>query len=660
MFTKTPNRATIRRARRSLLLGAVVLAILIIPSANATLGALDPTFGTGGKVTTKLGFNDYANDIIRQPDGKLVVAGSAGVGATLGDFALARYNENGSLDTSFNGTGEVTTAIGPSWDTANGLVRQPDGKLVAAGYTNNGSKIDFAVARYNANGSLDTNFNGTGKVTTAFGADDDHGLALALQPDGKVVVVGRTSNGSNTDFALARYNPDGSLDTGFNGTGKVTTAIGSADDSANAVAVQPDGKIVVAGDSRTGGGNLVVALARYNPNGSLDTGFNGTGKVTTPIGTTAAAHALVLQQNDKVVVAGVGTASTIAFGLVRYNANGSLDSSFGSGGTVVTPIGSSQDVADDLVLQPDGKLAVAGYSYVGSRRVFALARYNSDGSLDTGFNGTGKLTTAVGSDDEATAVELQPDGKLVAAGFGSNGSQSVFEVVRYSGSGLTVTKTGSGFGTVTSSPGGISCGPTCSAPFGIVPVTLTATAAPGSSFVGWSGACSGAGTCSVAMGSDRAVTATFESDKALTLTKAGNGLGVVTSNPAGISCGAACVHTFRHGTALTLTAAATPRSVFKGWSGACTGTATCAVTMSAAQSVTATFAARCIVPKEKGKTLRKAKRALVKAHCKVGKVKKAFSAKVKKGRVIAQSAKAGKTLAPGAKVRLTVSKGKKH
>jgi hypothetical protein len=162
------------------------------------------------------------------------------------------------------------------------------------------------------------------------------------------------------------------------------------------------------------------------------------------------------------------------------------------------------------------------------------------------------------------------------------------------------------------------------------------------------------------MGSDRAALARFESDKTLALTKAGNGAGAVTSNPVGISCGSACAHTFRYGTVLTLGAAATPRSVFKGWSGACSGTAPCIVTMSAARSVTATFAARCIVPKEKGKTFRTAKQALVKAHCKVGKVKKAFSAKVKKGRVLAQSAKPGKKLAPGAKVKLTVSKGKKH
>ena len=146
------------------------------------------------------------------------------------------------------------------------------------------------------------------------------------------------------DFALARYNPNGSLDTSFNGTGKVTTPIGAADDSANAIAVRPDGKLVLAGDSRIGG-SLVVALARYNPNGSLDTSFNGTGKVTTAIGSTSAAHELALQPDGKVVVTGVGTNGTIRFALARYNINGSLDTTFGSGGKVTTPIGSTEDLS---------------------------------------------------------------------------------------------------------------------------------------------------------------------------------------------------------------------------------------------------------------------------------------------------------------------------
>src|SRR5262245_46840339 len=159
------SKSDARAASRHLLVAACVLAVLFIPAAQGTpgAGALDPGFGTGGKVTTALGsLNDYAYGLTLQPDGKIVAAGTSINGVTLGDFALARYSPNGTLDPSFNGTGKVTTAIGPSWDVAWALARQPDGKLVAAGGSNNGSNFDFALARYNPNGSLDTTFNGTG------------------------------------------------------------------------------------------------------------------------------------------------------------------------------------------------------------------------------------------------------------------------------------------------------------------------------------------------------------------------------------------------------------------------------------------------------------------------------------------------------------------
>jgi uncharacterized delta-60 repeat protein len=724
-------------------LGAFVLAVLLIPSALATPGTLDPSFGTGGKVTTSIGggYDDYGYALARQPDGKLVVAGTSGTAATAQDFGLARYNPNGTLDTSFNGTGKVTTAIGPVGDYATALKLRSDGKLVAAGCSYNGLNNDFAVARYNPNGSLDTSFNGTGKITTAIGSGNECVSALALQPDGKIVAVGRSFNGSNEDFALARYNPDGSLDSSFNGTGKVTTAIGSDDDQAFGLALQPDGKLVAAGLSRNGS-NTVFAFARYNPNGSLDTSFNGTGKVTTAIGGYASVNALALQPDGKLLAAGTGdNGSQFVFALARYNPNGSLDTSFNGTGKVTTPIGSVQDDAIALARQSDGKLVAAGYSTNGSQHDFALARYNPNGSLDTSFNGTGKVTTAIGSgQDEAYALALQPDGKLVAAGSSWNGSKYDFALARYRvDSTLRVAKTGSGSGSITSSPSGINCGSTCSAPFAVVPVTLTATASAGSSFLGWSGACSGTGKCSLTMSADRAATARFETNKTLTLsktgsgagtvasspagiscgstcarafrhgtavtltataaagssflgwsgacsgtgsctltmsagraatarfetnktlalTKAGRGAGTVTSSPAGISCGSTCAHVFRHGTAVTLTAAASTRSRFAGWSGACSGTGSCTLTMSASRSVTATFKPLCVVPKLKGKTLRAAKKAIRRAHCSVGKVTREFSAKVKNGRVISQKPKPGKKLAAGSKVRLKVSKGKK-
>ena len=171
---------------------------------------------------------------------------------------------SGSLDTTFNTTGKVTTAIGAINDSALAVAIQSDGKIVAAGYSYNGANYDFALVRYNTDGSLDTTFNTTGKVTTAIGASNDSAYVIAIQSDGKIVAAGYSDNGANYDFALVRYNTDGSLDTTFNTTGKVTTAIGASNDYAYAVAIQSDGKIVAAGYSYNGA-NDDFALVRYLP-----------------------------------------------------------------------------------------------------------------------------------------------------------------------------------------------------------------------------------------------------------------------------------------------------------------------------------------------------------------------------------------------------------
>ena len=565
-------------AGRRLLVAACLCAILLIPAAQATPGALDPSFGAGGKVTTAVAPTEsVALALARQPDGKLVAAGYGTTGYNE-DFALARYNADGSLDTSFGQGGKVLTEIGSDDNVALALALQPDGKLVAAGDSYNGSDRDFTLARYNADGSLDTSFGQGGKVLTDIGSHNDLLYALALQPDGKLVAAGYSSNGSDDDFALVRYNPNGTLDTTFGTGGKVTTWIGSGDDMFHALVLQPDGKIVAAGNN-VQGSQSVIALVRFNPNGTLDSTFGYFGKVGTAIGSFSDAEALALQPDGKLVVAGLGnTGSQQGFALVRYNADGSLDTSFGSGGKVTTAIG-SLDAAEAIVVQPDGKLVAAGRARTGSGAVFALARYETNGSLDASFGSGGKLTAAMASDDRANALVLQPDGKLVAAGMSWDGSAARFGLVRFLGSTLTVAKAGNGAGTVASSAGEINCGPTCSAPVAAAPVTLTATASPRSKFTGWSGACSGLGACTV--------------------------------------------------------------------------------NMSESRSVVATFTALCVVPKLKGKKLVSAKSALKKAHCSTGKVKRVFSARVKKGRVIASKAKAGQKLAPGAKVKLTVSKGKK-
>lgn len=229
---------------------------------------------------------------------------------------------------------------------------------------------------------------------------------------------------------------------------------------------------------------------------------------------------------------------------------------------------------------------------------------------------------------------------------------------------LTVALAGSGSGTVTSSPAGIDCGSTCSHAFASgTQVTLTATAESGSFFGGWSGGgCSGIDSCVVTMSAAESVTATFvlvpPNDYPLSVSKAGSGSGTVTSSPAGIDCGSACAAVFPSGTEVTLTATAASNSTFAGWSGVgCSGTGSCAVTMSAAESVTATFEEVCVVPQVTGEALRAAERAVTAGNCRIGKITRVFSAQVKKGRVISQKPKPHKRLESGAEVALVVSKG---
>jgi uncharacterized delta-60 repeat protein len=252
-----------------------------------TNGSLDTaTFGGGtGKVKTPVGpGDDYANAILVQADGKIVIVG-ASVTATDYDFSLVRYNANGTLDGTFGAGGKVVTDLRGGLDWAAAAVLQPDGKFVVAGGSSNGSNTDFAVVRYNSNGTLDTSFGTGGMTFTPIGPGDDDAGALALQPDGKIVLAGSASNGTDNDFALVRYNSDGTIDTSFGFSGKVTTPIGGGDDIARAVVLQPDGRIVAAGESyNTANQDSDFAMVRYNPDGSLD---YGCGQVSYSVGTNA-------------------------------------------------------------------------------------------------------------------------------------------------------------------------------------------------------------------------------------------------------------------------------------------------------------------------------------------------------------------------------------
>jgi uncharacterized delta-60 repeat protein len=428
-----------------------LIQVLSLALASAqTYTALDTTFGTGGEATTAAGVGDsiiYASQVMA--DGRIIVAGISTNGGNT-DFALARYTVGGILDTTFNGNGgnPVITDFNGGNDQANSLVLQIDGKIVVAGFTATipvapaSPVYSFAVARYNTDGSLDTTFGTGGQVDADAGAAN----SVLVDSNGKIVVVGGTTpianptflnstSLTNGSFKVVRYNTDGSSDATFNG-GSVTTTITSLATSyygcASSAALDASGKIVVAGSvSPNSGVNSYFAVARYTSTGILDATFGTGGMVLTSFTGYDTVKSVMIQTDGKIVVAGnTGNGYSSQIAIARYNTNGTLDTTFGTGGKVTTTI-AGYDVANS-VIQLDGVILVAGSSSNGSNSNFALACYNPNGSLNTNFTSTGTLTTDFfGSTDAVQSLAVLGSGEIVAAGYANNGTQNEFAVARY-------------------------------------------------------------------------------------------------------------------------------------------------------------------------------------------------------------------------------------
>jgi uncharacterized delta-60 repeat protein len=366
-----------------------------------------------------------ANANAIQTDGKIVVAGSCYIGSQY-HFALSRYNTNGSLDNTFGNNGIVTTIIGNQGSSAKAIKIQTDGKIIAAGYSRLGSQFIFSLTRYNFNGSLDITFGSNGIITTSIGTSST-AFAIDIQADGKILVAGQGKAGTEVIFALCRYNTNGSLDNTFGTGGIVITYIGTYG-MACAMDIQADGKIVMAGIS-TNGGQPFFALTRHNSNGSIDNTFGSGGIVTTSIGAASDATAIAIQADGKIVVAGQAQQH---FALSRYNTNGSLDNTFGIGGIVNEASGTSSRFYD-IDIQADGKILAAGYSDNGLQYHLALSRYITNGSLDITFGSNGIVITSIGTSSSlATAIAIQTDGKIVVSGCSAGGvGAPEINLVRY-------------------------------------------------------------------------------------------------------------------------------------------------------------------------------------------------------------------------------------
>jgi uncharacterized delta-60 repeat protein len=408
-------------------------------------GVLDPTFGSGGLVITPpLGTSNSgsADAVAVDPaNGTIVAAGTADDG-TQNNFKVARFTANGGLDPAFGTGGIVTTSFGSS-QAVDVAIQPLDHKIVAAGTTSGNDNVDFALARYNTNETLDNTFGKGGKLTTNFSgkgktASYDAATSMALQADGKIVVAGVTSSGGPNNIALARYNPDGSLDSTFGKGGLVTTAdtlipgsVGNTE--VYDMALEPDGSIVVVGSTEI---SPVPHLAyhafvvRYTNNGSLDSSFAGTGIETlnqqntegnsggqNPVG-----PRVVIQPADGKIIMGWDGFPSGSDVLVRLNKlDGSLDSTFGTAGVAIALPGGGQRV-ESITLEPaDGMILLAGISPNSNGwRAYSVARFQTTGALDTSFGANGiAMTPDAFQQSSALDMAVQPDGRIVLAGGGS-------------------------------------------------------------------------------------------------------------------------------------------------------------------------------------------------------------------------------------------------
>lgn len=451
---------TSRVCGRSYLFFLVSLLLIFTNTGYAAPGDLDPTFGVGGKQFVTVfnsepihGNHNIAEDIVVQPDGKILVAGAAWILPASNDMVILRFNPDGTLDSSFAAGGifKYTRGLG---DHLYGIALQPDGKIVAAGKTQvSAQDTAFIVIRLNSNGTFDPTFGANGVVVTNPFSSLDQATEVAIQPDGKIiasgwVAQGGVNNGATYDFALVRYLPNGSVDPSFGNGGIVFTDFFGNGDLAQALVLQPDGKLVVTGFVTPPGPpfHYDFGLARYNPDGSLDTTFGTGGKVATPIrnGLDELARGIARAPDGKLVVTGdmynpsdgqnQGHRDVVA---VRYNPDGTLDTTFDGDGKFIYDSGQGDrsEGGEDVVVQPDGKILIAAKSHLKTESVgggmvshtdMLVIRLTVSGSFDPSF-GSGGLTFVdfgefhpspggVRTGDRGKAIALQPDGKIVVAG----------------------------------------------------------------------------------------------------------------------------------------------------------------------------------------------------------------------------------------------------
>jgi len=419
---------------------AAVLLAFAAGRAGAQAGALDPTFSTDGVVVTGVGtHDDFAQGLALQSDDRIVAAGWSSTEDAMQvvvdeDASLLRLRLDGTLDADFGSGGKVRIAQAGSFERATAVAIQPaDQKILVAGFRRTSGNEDFLVVRLAPDGSLDPAFGAGGVVTTAMGATDERATAVAVDGQGRIVVGGWALRGSNKDFAVARYLPGGGLDPAFGEGGKAVFGVGTGNDEIAAIAIQPDGRILLAGHAADGG-LFEMALVRLDESGFPDPDFGGGDGVVRPDAGSgdSYAYAVGLLAGGRIALAGkakVGTPVHAAVAVV--SGAGELDPAFGTGGIVSIPIGTSSrlfGVADG----GSGAVVAAGLGRIGGVDQVAVTRLDAVGALDPVFGTSGVATLATGTGAaQANALVVQRDRKLVVAGSSRTGNDDDFAVTRW-------------------------------------------------------------------------------------------------------------------------------------------------------------------------------------------------------------------------------------
>lgn len=404
---------------------SLVLICLVPFFAMGQAGTIDATFGNNGKTVVPVSTgSDFIWATAIYPDGKILLGGASHNGADY-DFAFVRLNSNGLIDNTFGVNGIKTLSMGTTNDRITSIAIRSDGKIVAGGYSESGTTWAYAILRLNSNGSIDTGFGQNGFAKQLIGDTYFYCVGMTLQPDNKIVVAGSAWNGTDYDLAAVRFTENGTLDNTFSSDGISSKNFAGTNDYAHSCSLLPDGRIVVAGQMATSNAGFMMVM-RLNADGSLDNSLipNGASTLTFTQGKSSAQNIAIASDNSMWLVGSVYNGLNWDIAIGKMTSAGQYDGKFGNNGTLIMTIGNNDDYGQQILIQPDGKLMIGGYTENATESDFLFIRLNANGTIDNTFGQAGILQYSISPlGDACYSLVFQSNGKLIAAGEakGSNG-----------------------------------------------------------------------------------------------------------------------------------------------------------------------------------------------------------------------------------------------